>query len=72
MINYRLIMSFQFYIIYFLIKNLRLNLKISFLISKSIKNFKLKLGDYFNFVFSQLFKNRKRQKIKKLAEKIIT
>lgn len=29
MLNYRLIMSFQFYIIYFLIKKLRLNFKIS-------------------------------------------
>jgi hypothetical protein len=58
-------MSFQFYIIYFLLKNLRLNFKISFLISKSIKNFRLKLDIFFNLYYGRVSKS---QKIKKLIK----
>jgi hypothetical protein len=59
MLNYRLIMSFQFYIIYFLLKNLRLNFKISFRIPKCLKNFIFKLGYFFKFLGCKLFKKLK-------------
>jgi hypothetical protein len=65
MFNYLLIMSFQFYIIYFLLKNLRLNFKISFLLSKCIKNFRLKLDIFLNLYYFHYKRVQKSQKIKK-------